>query len=177
MGSPRTDHLLVLVKFNVFRALVSNGGDLGYSAGDTMDDDALSPFSDPSQATRLVRPVPTSLQPTELQRQLPHHPWIDTLPIPGMRDNLLRAGDTYDDGELCADLVGFFSASTRRTGMIIWGEPWDPDSWEITESFVKYWGWTIRGCDKLLKATNYWRQRRGEVPLKFERVLYSAGST
>ena len=168
MGSPKTDHLLVLVKFNVFRAMMSNGSDLGYEPGKSMDDEALSPFSDPSKSA-MALPIPASLQPTKLQRQIVHHPWIDTIPIPGMRDNLLRAGDSYDDAELCADLVGLYNVSNGRTGMIIWGEPWDHNSWEMTEDFIRRWGWTVRGCQQLLRATNYWRQRRGEKPLHFER--------
>jgi hypothetical protein len=173
MGSPRTDLLLVLVKFNVFRAMIINSGYLGYLAGEGMDDDdALSPFTDPSNPNWQIRSVPAALRPTKLQRQIPHHPWIDILPAPGMRDNLLRAGETYDDMELCADLVGFFSESKGRTGMIVWGEPWDIAGWEVTESFVKHWGWTIRGCEQLLQATNYWRERRGEDPLQVGKILY-----
>jgi hypothetical protein len=172
LGLPTTDRLLVLVKFNVFRALVSNSTDLGYPEGEGMDDDdALSPFTDPSNLKWQLRSVPAALQPTKLQRQIPHHPWIDVLPVPEMRDNLLRAGDTYDDMELCADLIGFYSEERGRTGMIIWGEPWDIAGWEITESFVKDWGWTIRGCEQLLRATNYWREQRGERPLRIERIL------
>ena len=172
LGSPRTDHLLVLVKFNVFRALISNGANLGYASGAAVDDDdALSPFTEISNPLWHVGPVPAALQPTKLQRQIPHHPWIDILPSPVMRDNLLRAGDTYDDMELCADLVGFFSESKDRTGMIVWGEPWDIAGWEVTESFAKHWGWTIQGCEQLLRSTNYWRARRGEGPLQVGRIL------
>ncbi len=171
IGSPTIDHLLVLVKFNVFRAMLSNGIDLGYQAGKGLDDEnALSPFSEPSNSARVLL-VPPSLQPTNLQRRIPHHPWIDTIPIPRMRDNFLRAGDTYDDDALCSDLVGFCNEPTGRTGMILWGEPWDPNAWEITEEFVKYWGWTIRGCKELVNAANFWRELRGEEPLELDRVL------
>ena len=171
MGSPANDHLLVLVKFNVFRAMMSNGKDLGYLGGQGMDDDdALSPFSEPSNSAMFL-PVPSALQPTKLQKQIPHHPWIDTVPIAGMRDNLLRAGDSYDDAELCSDLVGFCGMPTGRTGMILWGEPWDPNAWEITEDFLRYWGWTVRGCKELVQATNFWREQRGEDPLEAGRVV------
>ncbi|KAF4629072.1 hypothetical protein G7Y89_g9075 [Cudoniella acicularis] len=170
-GSPTTDHLLVLVKFNVFRALFSNCKDLGFSYEDDLPDDALSPFTDPSDTLCRTRPMPSALQPTKLQRELPHHPWIDFIPIPGMRDNLLRAGDSYDDMELCGDLVGFFSGSADRTGMIVWEDPWDPKGWQITESFLKHWGWTIRGCSQLFESTNYWRKRCGEEPLNFEGLV------
>lgn len=172
IGNPTTDHLLVLVKFNVFRAFISNAAHLGYCAGaDLEDDDALSPFADPSNPKCHLQTVPTGLRPTKLQQQIPHHPWIDTLPSPVMRDNLLLAGDTYDDTELCADLVGFCGEDKGRTGMIVWGEPWDISGWEFTESFVKRWGWTIQGCKQLLRSTNYWRQRRGERPLQVGRIL------
>jgi hypothetical protein len=168
MGSPRTDHILVLVKFNVFRALMSNVRDLGTSDKEVMDDNALSPYSDSSA---FIRPAPPALRPTNLQRKICHHPWIDAVPIPGMRDNLLLAKDSYDDQQLCADLVGVYGESTDRNGMIVWGDPWDPASWEVTESFVRSWGWTIRGCERLYWSTNHWRERRGERPLKFERLL------
>lgn len=173
LGSPRTDHVLVLVKFNVLRALISNGADLGYTAGEGVySDAALSPFTDPSNPMWHVRSVSGALQPTNLQRQIPHHPWIDILPSPVMRDNLLLARDTYDVMELCADLVGFFSADKGRTGMVVWREPWDIAGWEVTESFVNYWGWTIQGCEQLIQSTNYWREQRGERPLQVERIVY-----
>ena len=171
IGSPRTEHLLVLVKFNVFRALMSNARDLGISDKGIMDDDALSPYSDPCHP-RFIPAIPVALQPTKLQKQICHHPWIDALPIPCMRDNLLLAGDSYDDQKLCADLVGIHGESNDGNGMIVWGDPWDPAGWEVTESFVKNWGWTISGHAQLFQSTNYWREQRGERPLSFERLLY-----
>ena len=173
LGSPRTDHVLILIKFNVLRALISNGTDLGYEAKEGAYSSAtLSPFTDPSNPMWHVRSAPRALQPTELQRKVPHHPWIDLLPSPVMRDNLLLAGDTYEVMELCADLVGFFSADKGRTGMIVWGEPWDIAGWEVTESFVRHWGWTIQGCEHLLQSTNYWREQRGERPLQVKRTVW-----
>ncbi|KIM96226.1 hypothetical protein OIDMADRAFT_170938 [Oidiodendron maius Zn] len=172
IGSPRTDHLLVLIKFNVFRALISNARDIGISDKESMDDDSLSPYSsNPCSPSTFIRTTPASLHPTQLQRQICHHPWIDTLPIPGMRDNLLLASDSYDELQICADLLGIYNESADRSGMIVSGDPWDPAGWEVTESFAKQWGWTIRGCEQLFLSTNHWRTRRGEKPLRFERLL------
>lgn len=162
MGSPRTDNVLVLVKFNVFRALMSNAKDLGTSDKDIMDDNARSPYSNTCQPLRLSRPLPIALQPTKLQQEIHHHPWIDALPIPNMRDNLLLAGYLFGDPRLCADLVGIYSESTDRHGMIVWGDPWDSASWEVTELFAKHWGWIIRGCEELFRSTNYWREQCGK---------------
>ncbi|KAK5051957.1 hypothetical protein LTR84_002761 [Exophiala bonariae] len=168
MGSPSTDNLFVLVKFNVFRALVSNCKDLGIAVQDTLVDDSFSPFPNSSNSSLDLIHVPNALWPTNLQKQIPHHPWIDTLPISKMRDNLLEADEAYDGDSLCTALVGHGNDATTDTGMIIWGEPWDPDGWEVTKPFLQHWGWVLKGCHELAAATNSWRQRRGERPLDFE---------
>jgi len=119
-SSPLSDHVLTLVKFNVFRAMLSNSLTLGFPAEDRMEDDAHSPFPSSQSTGSTTSLLPTSLRPTKLQCQIPHHPWIDLLPIPRMRDNLLRAGNSYDDLELCADLIGFYNSPTTRTSLIVW---------------------------------------------------------
>jgi hypothetical protein len=88
-----------------------------------------------------------------------------------MRDNLIRASGAYDKEELCVDLIGLLNTSAGRSGLIIWGEPWDPSGWEVTKPFLKHWGWALRGCDELLRATNYWREKRGDHRLSFEPVM------
>lgn len=172
-GSPRSEHLLVLVKFNVFRALIDNSKTLGYATDHGMDDDALSPFPGASDVVKydLKSRLPVALHPTELQCRIQHHPWIDMLPFPEMRDNLLLAGDNWDEDELCGDLVGLFSTPTGRTGLVVWGEPWDIRGWEVTEAFLRVWGWTIRGSSEIVKSTNFWRAKRGEKPLSFNNSL------
>jgi hypothetical protein len=168
-SSPSTDHLLVLVKFNVFRALLNNGKQLGFStAGEYLDHDALSPFVKPMRPEESLPSLPVALRPTRLQFQTPHHPCLDLLPDPVMRDNLIRANATYDEDQLCADLIGLSGAPAGRSGLVVWGEPWDPAGWEVTKPFLKHWGWALRGCHQLLQATNYWRKRRGEPSLRFE---------
>ena len=163
---------MVLVKINVFRALISNAQTLGIPSDVVMDDDAISAFSCPSAAAlrhvnRIVA-LPRDLRPTHLQTQVPHHPWIDCLPVAQMRENLIRAGDTFDVMDLCGDLIGLFSTGTGRTGMVVWGEPWDVAGWEVTEEFLVRWGWTIKGCWDLFESTNRWRVRRGEKALCFD---------
>lgn len=52
-----------------------------------------------------------------------------------------------------------------RSCLIIWGEPWKVESWEVTPGFVRKWGWVLEGCQDLILASNQWRAARGEVPL------------
>ena len=169
MGSPCTDKLLVLVKINVFRALISNSRTLGIPSEEIMDDDAISILCSPNRAVSRVLALPLALRPTDLQTNVAHHPWIDCLPVPRMRQNLIRAGDTFDVMKLCGDLVGLFSTGTGRTGIIVWGEPWDVAGWEVTEGFLKSWGWTIEGCWEIFESTNRCRAGRGEMTLCFDR--------
>lgn len=165
LGSPRTDLLLHLIQFNFTRALMENTRVLGFTS-DQLHDDAISPFSTPGALPfDFERSLPLNLQPTMMQRSTPHHPWLDLLPDPHMRDNLIRAGDFEEETQLCLDMKGHGSTHTGRAGIIVWSDPWDPAGWEITESFARSWGWVIRDCHGLAHSTNRWRAKRNERPL------------
>jgi hypothetical protein len=170
-GSPQADHLISLSRLNVHRAINENIRAIGMEIEWMRSDDSVSIFN-------LVQPgftqdnIPPSLRATLIQRTIPHHPWLDFFPFPRMRDNLIIAGDTFDDDDLCHDLMAFWD--TRNTGatMLVWGQPWDPRNWEVTEGFARKWGWLLRGCPELLISSNVWRLRRGEKPLAWRHVLH-----
>ncbi|KAL7811206.1 hypothetical protein V8C44DRAFT_102538 [Trichoderma aethiopicum] len=176
--SPSNDHLLCIMQFNVMRAFGSITSILGLSPTDLLEDDTPSPFSPPLARETSARhlhhiPLPESLLPTALQKSTAHHPWIDILPFPQMRDNLLRleAGSStaaqkhqYDADSLCNWMVGL-DASQKESGLILWGEPWDVAAWEVTADFLREWGWTVEGCLDLFRSTNHWRRKRGLRPL------------
>jgi hypothetical protein len=162
-GSPRSDMLLTLIQFNVFRALVQNTFVSGFGF-DWLEGEVISHFNTSSKEWFC----PPALQPTKLQRVVEHHPWIDILPFPELRDNILRQGEDYDDSPLCWDLVELCHVPSGRSGLIVWGESWDPKGWEVTEKFAKNWGWLLRGCTDLLWSTNSWRRKRGERDIYFD---------
>ncbi|KAL6699716.1 hypothetical protein J3F84DRAFT_361562 [Trichoderma pleuroticola] len=173
--SPSNDHLLGIMQFNVMRAFGTLSSIIGFSSDNLIDEGALSPFSSytySAHGTPHVR-LPKSLAPTVLQRSVPHHPWIDILPYPQMRDNLLRLESgvstatekrQYDADSLCHWMVGLDTCQ-KESGLILWGDPWDLASWEVTAEFLHKWGWTLEGCTDLFWSTNHWRARRGEKPL------------
>lgn len=166
LGSPRVDQLLTLIQFNVFRALLSNTTTMGWSLAWLECGDPISPWNTIPQHSEPV--CPQALRPTPVQRAIEHHPWIDLWPIPKMRDNLLLAGESYDEDELCNDLIEFCDVTQEQTGLIVWSEPWNPAGWEVSETFLRKWGWVVTGCVELMQSTNHWRARRGEEPLIFE---------
>ncbi|KAH6691442.1 hypothetical protein F5X68DRAFT_201914 [Plectosphaerella plurivora] len=92
-----------------------------------------------------------------------------------MRDNFLTAvlllgEDNVDEDALCKDVVdsgGEESPFAGPDALIAWTDPWSPGGWEVTEPFLRKWGWIVRGCVELQEGTNTWRSRRGLPSLRF----------
>ncbi|PLB49927.1 hypothetical protein P170DRAFT_380198 [Aspergillus steynii IBT 23096] len=164
LGTPNLDDLATLSKLNMKRAMKDNIVAVGMTMAWVADDDSISIFSmaGPSLSEGTI---PPSLRPTALQRTKPHHPWFDVFPFPRMRDNLITAQDDFDDEELCHDLMAFWDIQNTETAVLIWGSPWDPRNWEVTEAFVRKWGWVIDGCSEIQESSNRWRRVRGEKAL------------
>ncbi|TFA99419.1 hypothetical protein CCMA1212_008651 [Trichoderma ghanense] len=72
------------------------------------------------------------------------------------------------EGDDCADNDGGAAddAPADRRGLILWGEPFHKDSWEVTPGFLKKWSWAVEGCGELIESSNRWRTARGETPLR-----------
>lgn len=101
-------------------------------------------------------PAPTSLVPTLLQKTVPHPPFIDIIPFPGVRNRLIRSLEVIDQAKLSRDLVdGAFR---------VWGHvSWDGTGWEVSEAFVRKWWFLVD--EQLLNITNFWRRQRLEGAL------------
>ncbi|EEU35158.1 uncharacterized protein NECHADRAFT_53318, partial [Fusarium vanettenii 77-13-4] len=126
------------------------------------------------------QPMPACLQPTQLQMNLPHPTWIDALPFPKIRDNLLRRQNLFHHGQFLSDLVGYLTyapitvsqgvpvvneTDDIKNGLILWGEPSSQENWEVTPEFLIKWAWAVVGCEELVQSSNRWRTVRGEDPL------------
>ncbi|KAJ5226111.1 hypothetical protein N7468_007336 [Penicillium chermesinum] len=151
---PSFDQLLSLIHYNVFRGCYKNKLVLGRSAVSLFTDREPIQFdiSFPSYSRVIpVKPgIPAWLMPSQSQMDLIHTTWINLLPFPKMRDNLIRWESYFDHKEFAADLMGhgpdpmlfpqkkclkfqpkvqsylFMSTeeddlTTGRTGMILWG--------------------------------------------------------
>ncbi|KAL7928802.1 hypothetical protein V8C35DRAFT_317076 [Trichoderma chlorosporum] len=159
-GNPTSDLLLSVTQLNSFRAIRYNLDALNLSLEMIKDQDAISYFNAPA-ATFNMCSVPPSLYPTSLQKSQIHHPYIDPLPIPSLRDALLRYEGLFNDYDFCRDIIG----DVGQAGIMIWGDPWDPYGWEVSETFAKKWLWLLKSCHEVLASTNHWRAQRGEADL------------
>jgi hypothetical protein len=161
------DHLITLLQFNALRAMAVNR---------TLISGILVTPLDCGEEVIHVIPYPTKpellppkLLPTTLQQKVPHGDWIDMFPYPEARDRLIRAAGTFDEDELWADCIGglyegFPDDEIERRGIIAWSPPWDITGWEMSEGFLRKWGWLFKGLPAALKATNRWRMEKGEEP-------------
>jgi hypothetical protein len=165
------DHrLLILVSYNVLRGIHTNLNILSLHHLITMECRRgignMPLFPAPFN-------VPPSLMRTPLQNSKPHGEWIDLIPCPTMRDNAIRHESTIDHDDLCTDVMGGLYdphkvTDIEKNGMLVWSDPWDVTGWELTEGFVKKWGFLVRGCHDMIAATNKWRATRAEEPLVIE---------
>ncbi|EXJ83049.1 hypothetical protein A1O3_06866 [Capronia epimyces CBS 606.96] len=167
------DHLIILLQFNALRALAVNRT--------LISGILVTPLDCAEEVIHIIpyptKPelVPSTLLPTTLQQTVPHGDWIDLFPCPVGRDHLIRAIGTFDEDELWADCIGglyegFPDDEVKRRGMIAWSPPWDIAGWEMSEGFLRKWGWLIGDLPGALKATNQWRIERGEEPFVHETV-------
>jgi hypothetical protein len=166
--------LITLFQYNVLRATLTNMSILSILHRiPTYCLSALQIPLVPQTSDINDSAIPPSLMPTILQQTVPHDYWIDLMPSAQMRDNLILNYGLFDEDELCGDMVGGLYDGfddVQNRGIIVWGEPWDENGWEISEGFAKKWGFLLKGCVAAIRATNVWREQRGEESLSILEV-------
>ncbi|KAI9891610.1 MAG: hypothetical protein M1814_002544 [Vezdaea aestivalis] len=79
--------------------------------------------------------VPEPLKPTHAQLTVPHLPYIDAIPFPAVRQNLIALNGFIDEEAFCGDLINPNSVS------VIGNQSWDPEAWKMSDEFMKRWGY------------------------------------
>jgi hypothetical protein len=97
---------------------------------------------------------------------------LDFFPFANLRDVLILHEDDMDDVQLCRDLMGFYTMPSEEDNcMLVWGDPWNPMNWEVTETFLQKWGWLVKGCPEIIWSTNYWRRMRGQRRIRWKNTF------
>ncbi|KAJ4116131.1 hypothetical protein NW768_011103 [Fusarium equiseti] len=107
-----SDHLLHLIQHNVFRAFISIKRILNTRSFDQTTCPVFGPCLDDTTRYPLNPNIPPSLVPTPLQLTRYHFPWINIIPFPRVRDNLIRREGRFDCWEMWQDLVGGLMSPT-----------------------------------------------------------------
>lgn len=197
-GSPAADpcaNQLRIETVCTVSALYAIGTHVGITEELICADDSLSPFFrftvDSAEDTaetdmicavqRIFKTLKPDLRPTKEQITVRHHPFIDIVPFPTLRRNLIKYQDEFDEDEFFHDML---------TGLVCWGgagvgkrdrnlsagyastgTPWDVRSWEARDWFIKKYWRLLGGEDgELVRQTEWWRSIRGEDRLNVEAV-------
>lgn len=135
---------------------------------------AQSPFfTDPAMT---MMPLPSNLQPTLNQLSIPHHPIIDLLPWPSVRDRMIMVLSQPPEvrppsaASPMALLDFVYDIEDGAEGVRIFGDdPYSEQNWEIGEKVFQSWWWMF---DKdIVRRSNELRAFRGAPTLGSGRVL------
>lgn len=124
---------------------------------------------------RIFNTIKPDLRPNQEQVSVKHHVYIDILPFPTLRKNLITQQDKFDEDEFFHDLIpglvcwgrGGMGNRDRRedcsNGYVPTGTPWDARSWEATAWFLKKYWYMLGGEDgELVRQSEWWRAMRGD---------------
>lgn len=109
------DHqLLYVICLNVSRAIITNYFIMSTIAPETASlcisrrTFTIEDFSEAPRNLDGTRSIPPAFMPTKMQQEVPHPGWIDLLPSPQLRDNLILAVIEFnvDEDEILEDLIG-----------------------------------------------------------------------
>jgi hypothetical protein len=169
---------LTLTRWSTLRAYFTIAKALNLSAEDLHSKTFVSPFYQPEAAqggdlntilatynTKAIR----NLRPTAAQILHKHHPWLDIIPFPSIRERTLTLASLspplVDMNELRNDIF-------MNDGLFCWksdgkrgdGQPWDLRSWEAEPWFLNKW-WMLLGGEE----SEVWEQTQ------YVRLLCSCG--
>lgn len=159
-------------------------------------DDSFSPFFRPSAelpddtvrskmicaVQRSYRSLKPDLRPTAEQIVFHHPSYLDILPFPTLRKNLIIHQKQVDEDSFCNDvLTGLvcwgstgIGRRDRQSGLGSTGTPWDVRSWEARAWFLKKY-WNLLGGEEgeLVRQSEWWRSMRGDDPLDMDMHVYN----
>lgn len=131
---------------------------------------AVSPFTDPSLSFTHYKHLPSNLQPTIVQLTVPHHPLLDLLPWPKVRDRLILILSQPPESRppqaasptALMDFV--YDVEDSSEGIRLSGnDPYSANNWEVGEKVFNSWWWIF---DRdVLKRSNELRESRGALLL------------
>lgn len=79
--------------------------------------------------------VPEALKATNLQSAIAHTPWIDQIPFPKLRNNLIILNPVINETDFVQALFQPSSIKIRQLDM-----SHDPAAWLVGKSFWEEWG-------------------------------------
>ncbi|CZR51863.1 uncharacterized protein PAC_01740 [Phialocephala subalpina] len=167
---------LTLIPTSSLQAYLSNAMALKLPISGLKNEAFQSPFYQPeayasgNMAALEVawNELPKALRPTPAQITQPHHPWMDMIPFPTIRERALTLS-SLDPPMI--DIYDLKNDVFMNSGIFCWrvggsggsGQPWDMRSWEAEPWFLQKW-WILVGGETggVWEQTQWWRGMRGK---------------
>lgn len=169
-GLSADSYLLPVNELTILRAILRISSRLGCDES-FWQLEATSPFY--AGTCPPTEQLPECWRPTPSQMLIAHHPFIDFLPWPGVRERMLAVMSLPPEARppnasSPLALVEFaYDVEDSREGMRIWGDDvYDPGSWEVGQVLFERW-WFIFDRD-VIENSNRWRRLRGAAPLHMQ---------
>lgn len=128
--------------------------------------DARSPYTSPTFSSLSFDHLPSNLRPTKIQMMIPHHPILDILPWPTVRNKMIVIfSQPPEERPIRAasptSLLEFvYDIEDSSEGVRIWGDdPYSDENWEVGEKVFRNW-WFVFD-NQIIKHSNSLRRQRG----------------
>ncbi|KAJ4165079.1 hypothetical protein LMH87_006726 [Akanthomyces muscarius] len=166
-GSLSDSYLLPVYELTLLKGLIRIAERLG-SPDDVWSLTSQSPFTKGGGTPAGL--LPPTWQPTATQVLMPHHPFLDFLPWPSVRDKVINIF-CLPEGSRPPSAAGptglanlAYDVEDNSEGVRIYGDdPYDPACWEVGQVFFQRW-WFLFDRD-IIATSNRWRRLRGAPPL------------
>lgn len=166
-GSLSDSYLLPVYELTLLKGLMRIAERLG-SPDDVWSLTSQSPFTKGGGTPAGL--LPPTWQPTATQVLMPHHPFLDFLPWPSVRDKVINIF-CLPEGSRPPSAAGptglanlAYDVEDNSEGVRIYGDdPYDPACWEVGQVFFQRW-WFLFDRD-IIATSNRWRRLRGAPPL------------
>ncbi|OAA41101.1 hypothetical protein BBO_05637 [Beauveria brongniartii RCEF 3172] len=166
-GSLSDSYLLPVYELTLLKGLLRIAERLG-SPEDVWSLNSQSPFT--KGGGTPAHQLPPTWQPTATQIKMPHHPFLDFLPWPSVRDKVIDIFSLPERSRppSAAGSTGLanlaYDIEDSSEGVRIYGDdPYDPAYWEVGQVFFQRW-WFLFDRD-IIATSNRWRRLRGAPPL------------
>ncbi|KAM3449055.1 hypothetical protein MY3296_007253 [Beauveria thailandica] len=169
-GSLSDSYLLPVYELTLLKGLLRIAERLG-SPEDVWSLTSQSPFT--KGGGTPAHQLPPTWQPTATQIMMPHHPFLDFLPWPSVRDKVIEIFSLPERSRppSAAGPTGLanlaYDIEDSSEGVRIYGDdPYDPAYWEVGQLFFQRW-WFLFDRD-IIATSNRWRRLRGAPPLAIQ---------
>ncbi|TQV96053.1 hypothetical protein V2A60_003499 [Cordyceps javanica] len=166
-GSLSDSYLLPVYELTLLKGLLRIAERLG-SPEDVWSLTSQSPFT--RGGGTPAHQLPPTWQPTATQILMPHHPFLDFLPWPSVRDKVIQIFSLPEGSRppSAAGPMGLanlaYDIEDNSEGVRIYGDdPYDAACWEVGQVFFQRW-WFLFDRD-IITTSNRWRRLRGAPPL------------